>query len=62
MKGNERRVEPTTGLEPSRCEAGGLDVSQVVLANGEGGAGNGVRTRDIQLGRLTLYQLSYSRG
>src|SRR5438309_4488468 len=26
------------------------------------GAGNGVRTRDIQLGRLTLYQLSYSRG
>src|SRR3954468_22510174 len=26
-----------------------------------GGAGNGVRTRDIQLGRLTLYQLSYSR-
>src|ERR1700682_1395965 len=26
------------------------------------GAGNGIRTRDIQLGRLTLYQLSYSRG
>ena len=25
------------------------------------GAGNGARTRDIQLGRLTLYQLSYSR-
>jgi hypothetical protein len=25
------------------------------------GAGNGVRTRDIQLGRLTLYHLSYSR-
>ena len=25
------------------------------------GAGNGTRTRDIQLGRLTLYQLSYSR-
>ena len=24
-------------------------------------AGNGTRTRDIQLGRLTLYQLSYSR-
>ena len=24
-------------------------------------AGNGIRTRDIQLGRLTLYQLSYSR-
>ena len=26
------------------------------------GAGDEVRTRDIQLGRLTLYQLSYSRG
>ncbi len=26
-----------------------------------GGAGDGIRTRDIQLGRLTLYQLSYSR-
>ncbi len=25
------------------------------------GAGNGIRTRDIQLGRLALYQLSYSR-
>ena len=24
-------------------------------------AGDGDRTRDIQLGRLTLYQLSYSR-
>ncbi len=27
----------------------------------ENGAGDGIRTRDIQLGRLTLYQLSYSR-
>ncbi len=25
------------------------------------GAGDGIRTRDIQLGRLTLCQLSYSR-
>ena len=25
------------------------------------GAGDGIRTRDIQLGRLSLYQLSYSR-
>ena len=24
-------------------------------------AGNGIRTRDIQLGKLMLYQLSYSR-
>ena len=27
----------------------------------EGGAGDETRTRDIQLGRLALYQLSYSR-
>jgi hypothetical protein len=27
----------------------------------QGGAGDGIRTRDIQLGRLALYQLSYSR-
>ena len=26
-----------------------------------GGAGDEIRTRDIQLGRLMLYQLSYSR-
>src|SRR5262249_45974922 len=26
-----------------------------------GGAGDGSRTRDVQLGRLELYQLSYSR-
>ena len=26
------------------------------------GAGNGIRTRDFQLGKLTLYQLSYARG
>ena len=28
---------------------------------GLGGAGNGTRTRDIQLGKLALYQLSYAR-
>jgi hypothetical protein len=33
----------------------GLDLSQ------KGVAGDEARTRDIQLGRLTLYQLSYSR-
>jgi hypothetical protein len=27
----------------------------------ENGAGNGIRTRDPELGRLALYQLSYSR-
>ena len=27
----------------------------------ESGAGNGIRTRDPQLGKLILYQLSYAR-
>jgi hypothetical protein len=31
------------------------------LGTTENGAGDGDRTRDIQLGRLTLCQLSYSR-
>ena len=39
--------------------------SMRLLAEGqfldEVGAGDEIRTRDIQLGRLALYQLSYSR-
>src|SRR5262245_41855612 len=30
-------------------------------AKREGGAGNGIRTRDVHLGKVVLYQLSYSR-
>ena len=32
-----------------------------VLENIKSGAGNGSRTRDPQLGKLMLYQLSYAR-
>ena len=32
-----------------------------VLNHFDSGAGDEIRTRDIQLGRLKLYQLSYSR-
>ena len=28
---------------------------------GKNGAGDGIRTRDIDLGKVALYQLSYSR-
>jgi hypothetical protein len=28
---------------------------------GRNGAGDGIRTRDIDLGKVALYQLSYSR-
>ena len=48
------------GLEPPtyRLEGG----CSILLSYGRKyGAGDGIRTRDIQLGRLTLYQLSYSR-
>src|SRR4029077_9649928 len=43
------------GLGEPRRRCYSSDVCQ------EYGAGDGARTRDIQLGRLTLYQLSYSR-
>src|SRR2546425_6287904 len=47
-------------LRPSPAEpAPPLDAAP--LGSARRGAGNGIRTRDIQLGRLTLYQLSYSR-
>ncbi len=52
-------MEPLTGLEPvtsslpRRCSTTELQ--------GHFGAGDGTRTRDPQLGRLMLYQLSYSR-
>ena len=34
---------------------------EIPIAIGIGGAGNGTRTRDINLGKVALYQLSYSR-
>ncbi len=41
----------------------GLDVKYTMdsVNRRKLGAGDGVRTRDIQLGKLTLYQLSYAR-
>ena len=40
---------------------GNLAISGRVSSRRGVGAGDGIRTRDIQLGRLALYQLSYSR-
>ena len=57
-------MEPTTGIEPVNLfltkEALYL-LSYVGLYHNASGAGDETRTRDIQLGRLKLYQLSYSR-
>ena len=47
---NPRQPVPQTGALPTELRSPYYT-----------GAGNEVRTRDIQLGRLTLYQLSYSR-
>jgi hypothetical protein len=35
--------------------------SEVIENSGESGAGNETRTRDLNLGKVPLYQLSYSR-
>ena len=61
-------MEPKAGFEPatsslprmrSTTELLGLLKKASITKNF--GAGDETRTRDIQLGRLTLYQLSYSR-
>ena len=56
-------MEPTIGIEPMNLI---LTKDALYLLSYVGsvhlfGAGNGTRTRDPQLGRLMLYQLSYSR-
>ena len=38
-----------------------MKQSVVLSTDEEGGAGDGIRTRDILLGKQTLCQLSYSR-
>ena len=50
--GLDGQVSDSFSLHHSECHSSPQVVS---------GAGNGTRTRDIQLGRLALYQLSYPR-
>jgi hypothetical protein len=52
------RLELVTSSLPRRCSTAELHGH---VCECENGAGNGIRTRDPQLGRLMLYQLSYSR-
>ena len=61
-------MEPKTGFEPvtsslprMRSTPELLGLNSQALFKKNFGAGDETRTRDIQLGRLTLYQLSYSR-
>ena|GEM_PF-940480 len=58
--------EPMTSSLPRKCSTTELHrlipiVFQLRLAFYTSGAGDEARTRDLQLGRLSLYQLSYSR-
>ena len=54
---------PGVGIEPTRgCPPGILSPLRLPIPPpGRARAGNGTRTRDPNLGKVVLYQLSYSR-
>ena len=55
-------LEPTTGIEPVNLFLTKEALYRLsYVGRFRSGAGDEARTRDIQLGRLKLYQLSYSR-
>ena len=45
----------------SRGQRWGQNVIRRSLSNSKGGAGDGLRTRYLDLGKVALYQVSYSR-
>jgi hypothetical protein len=49
------------GGSPPFIGARGKGASGIWLYLKQIGAGDGIRTRDIDLGKVALYQLSYSR-
>ena len=51
-------LEARAGIEPTSKD---LQSSASPLCHRATGAGNGTRTRDPNLGKVVLYQLSYSR-
>src|SRR5690606_5168207 len=60
---HQSMLEPKTGFEPVTSSLPRMRSTPELLGPNakDNGAGDETRTRDIQLGRLTLYQLSYSR-
>ena len=54
---------PSSAMKQATCRsrAEGTSTSGAGQET-EDGAGDGIRTRDIDLGKVALYQLSYSRG
>ncbi len=58
----ERSSRPPSGLPLRLCKAGGRRRSALrQTLKPTKGADDGLRTRDLQLGKLALYQLSYVR-
>jgi hypothetical protein len=53
FKFGDKKLEATTGFEPviAILQTAALPLGYAA----KNGAGNGIRTRDIQLGRLALY-------
>ena len=54
------RAEVPRALNPQRLPTGYFGVSSILVLR-PFRAGNGTRTRDPNLGKVVLYQLSYSR-
>ena len=51
------------GVEPGTSSLSGTRSNQLSYTPGcDDGGGNGIRTRDFQLAKLALYQLSYAPG
>ena len=48
------------GIEPGTSSLSGTRSNQLSYTPGCVGGGNGIRTRDFQLAKLALYQLSYA--
>ena len=58
--GTVERLVGVTGVEPVTSSLSGTRSNQLSYTPGCVGGGNGIRTRDFQLAKLALYQLSYA--
>ena len=54
MKSEERKKEAATGFEPMNSDFADRCLT-TWLRRQENGAGNGIRTRDFDLGKVALY-------
>jgi hypothetical protein len=58
---SEVTTRPDNHLQPPETTKGSQVTLEALVTTSEVGAGNRIRTGDPQLGKLMLYQLSYSR-